>query len=85
MKNTNEKIKIVVIQNNTLAYILPQTPNLAFILKTSILKGSRFNEFSSAISIDGLNVRLANINDFNDYRICPNGYLKDNNYEFIKT
>ena len=87
MHHTNKPkamIKIVVIAEHTLAYINPETPNLASILHTSILKGSTFNAMSGAICFGGLSVRPANLQDFEDYRVCSEGYVKDKEFDFIR-
>lgn len=77
-------IKIVVIAEHTLGYIMPQTPQMASILHTSILKGSTFNPLSGAIHIGELSVRPANLKDFDDYRVCSEGYVKDKEFDFIR-
>jgi hypothetical protein len=77
-------IKIVVIAEHTLGYIYPETPNQASILSTSILKGSTFNPHVGAVPIGGLSVRPANLQDFEDYRVSSEGYVKDREYDFIR-
>ena len=75
------KTKLVVINENTLAYIPPMS-NVASVLRASTLKGSRFNDFSQ-IHFNDESYRLATEKDFNEYNVVFNGYKKDNNnYEW---
>ena len=72
--NDSEKIKIVVINEHTLAIIRPEYSDYAEILHTSILRGSYYNNLSGAIYIVNETVRLANRQDFKDYRMVITGF-----------
>jgi hypothetical protein len=78
-----EKIKLVVFNEHTLGYILPELPDFVQILHSSILKGAVFSVQQSNFLI-GKNdkVRLASKQDFADYRISFEGYEKDSIYLF---
>ncbi len=79
-----EKTKLVVFNEHTLGYILPELPDRVQILHTSILRGSYLSDSSIIYVCDG-NVRLASEKDFNDYRVCFNGFNNENLYLFSKT
>lgn len=76
-----EITKLVVIDEHTLGYILPNSKEVG-ILHTSILKGSPFSP-SSTIYISNHNVRLASEKDFDDFRVMFDGYKQHSDeYEF---
>ena len=78
-----EKTKLVVINEHTLGYIMPETPNYAGILHTSVLRGSYYNGMGGPIYIKNENVRLDTKKDFDDYRVVFSGYEKHPElYEF---
>jgi len=79
-----EKIKLVVVNENTLGYINPKTPNLLGVLHSSILKGAPFILYPGPRSIfETDKVRLASEADFEEYRVCFNGYKNNpDEYEF---
>ena len=83
--NKMGKIKLVVYNEHTLGYIQPETPNIVSILHTSILRGSALNNSSIIYTDTAKSLRLATEKDFNDYRVCFDGYKNDNDYEYQKT
>jgi hypothetical protein len=83
METTNEKIKLVVLEENTLGYILPELPNYVSILHTSTLRGSYYNGMGSSIYLGNKPIRLASEKDFDNFRVCFDGYKKrPQEYEF---
>jgi hypothetical protein len=68
-----ERIKLVVFNEHTLGYILPEQPERVCILHTSILKGSYLSNSSTIYVSDGT-VRLASEKDFNSFRVLFSGY-----------
>ena len=70
-----ERIKLVVFNEHTLGYILPEQPERVCILHTSILKGSYLSNSSTIYVSDGT-VRLASEQDFNSFRVSFQGYDK---------
>lgn len=74
-------IKLVVLDNHTLGYILPELPNYVQVLHASILKGAPFELFPSSKLIHKLsNVRLASEVDFNNFNHSFEGYGKPSKY-----
>jgi len=73
------KIKLVVFNENTLGYILPELPNYVQPLHASVLKGG-----VNTIRLIGPSdkIRLASELDFEEYRVVFNGY-KNNPEEYI--
>jgi hypothetical protein len=78
------KTKIVVLNEHTFGYILPQLPNDVQILHSSILKGSPFGINQSSAPIrSGDVIRLATSMDFNDFRVVEsNSYKNTDEYEY---
>lgn len=77
-----EKIKLVVVDEHTLAFISPQSPGMGQVLRASVLKGSPYPELGS-FPIAFSNVRLASELDFVEYRVDFTGYKnRPNEYEF---
>jgi len=76
------KTKLVVVNENTLGYILPELPNYISILHTSILRGSSISGRDSIFINSGDRVRLATKEDFDLYRVDFTGYDNPNEYEY---
>lgn len=76
------RIKLVVVEENVLGYIMPQLPRIVQILHTSILKGSRFSERSVIYTDYVKSIRLASKEDFNDFRVSFNGFDNPQEYEY---
>jgi hypothetical protein len=77
-----KKTKLVVYNNHTLGYICPELPNQVNILHSSILKGAPFSINRTYFYIKASDtVRLANKFDFDDFRICFEGYDDSDEYE----
>ncbi len=74
------KIKIVVVNENTLGYIIPEKPNNFNVLSASTLRGSNMSDFGTYPLPK--NTRLATSKDFETYRVFENGYRNDKNYEY---
>ena len=70
-----ERIKLVVYNEHTLGYILPEQPERVCILHTSILKGSYLSNSSTIYVSDGT-VRLASEQDFHSFIVSFEGYDK---------
>jgi len=75
-----DKIKLVVVNEHTLGFIFPPSAynnrlGLTFvnILHASILKGA-VNTARPILIGSTDKVRLASENDFNNFRVCFNGY-----------
>ena len=80
-----EKIKLVVVNENTLGYIDPRTPNNLSILRALGTKGSRFNNHSGPAALFEYDtVRLASEKDFDNIGVCFEGYGNDY-YEYEKS
>ncbi len=77
-----EIIKLIVIDEHTLGYILPIMPGYGCILHSSILRGSPFGYKSDAIILNNRKVRLATKQDFEDYNCSFEGYEQDAHYEY---
>jgi hypothetical protein len=79
-----EKIKLVVFNNHTLGYITPELKDYVQVLHTSVLKGYHTTVHPSSFYITKLDtVRLASPNDFDDFRVCFNGFNNINEYEYV--
>jgi len=76
---TTDKIKLIVIDEHTLAYSI--SDSMAGILRTSVLKGSNFNEYDN-VSLDGHKVRLASEKDFDNFRVSFKGFDNKEEYEY---
>lgn len=78
-----DKIKLVVYNEYALGYILPQQPNQVCILSNSIVRGAPLKVYDAPYPI-GFNdkVRLASEKDFEDYKVCFEGFDNPEMYEF---
>jgi hypothetical protein len=78
-----QRTKLIVVEENTLGYILPQLPNTLCILHASILKGSRYVSYSNIESfILPKEYRLATAADFEEFNQCFNGFMNPDQYEY---
>ena len=75
-------IKIIVVDQHTLAYT--NDDKEAYILSASILKGATQTGINAMVYLSDKNVRLANLSDFDTFRVYPEGYIQDNQYIFNK-
>ena len=65
----------VVLNEHTLAYRLPATPNLLGVLAGSVLRGGH-NPLNGSVSISERDhLRPATHADFDAYRVCSRGHL----------
>ena len=80
-----ERIKLVVADEHTLGYIIPNSNNVS-ILQASVLRGA-----SSACPLSSMTpkpkslfetIRLATAKDFDDYRVSMAGFDNKKEYEF---
>ncbi len=76
-----DRTKLVVFNEHTLGYIMPEQPNRVCILHTSILRGSYLTDRSAIYVSDGT-VRLATEKDFNDFRVSFKGFDNKEMYEY---
>ena len=79
-----KRIKLVVIDNHTLACIFPDSKS-ADILHASVLRGAVCA--SQAIEptyYEGRDVKLASEKDFDDFRVSFKGFEDEKVYEFQK-
>ena len=80
------KIKLVVLDENTLAYIIPERPTQAYALRSSIIKGSHHKDGDMISLRFCTKVRLAGAQDFDAYRVVFDGYRNNpKQYEFATT
>lgn len=80
----DKRIKLVVLNEHTLGYILPVLPNYVQVLHASLLKGAPFELNPSNKLIGKLDkVRLASAKDFENYRCCFKGFNNPVEYEFL--
>lgn len=78
-----DKIKLVVFNEHTLGYILPELPNYVQILHASVLRGSTSGLHESSVLIGSLDkIRLAGANDFNMFRVSFKGFNNSEEYEY---
>lgn len=76
------KTKLVVFNEHTIGYIMPELPEYIQPLHASILKGAPFETYpSSKLISKNDKVRLASEKDFSDFRCSFEGY-KEEEYEF---
>lgn len=90
MASSAETIKMVVIDNHTLGYLIPNS-NYAGVLKASVLRGAPCSgdplSAMVPVLVNFADVRPASIQDFKDFGVSHEGYLKDSiyKYEFAET
>lgn len=78
-----ERIKLVVINENTLGYIRPEQKHNYFVIHASILKGATFELHPHCKLLNKSDVvRLASKKDFDEYRVSMNGFDNKKFYEF---
>ncbi len=77
------KIKLVVLNENTLGYIQPELPNYVQHLHASVLRGAYQSSPSLIGSTD--KVRLASENDFSEYRVHFGSFGNKDEYEFAES
>ncbi|MEM6863573.1 MAG: hypothetical protein AAF575_00260 [Bacteroidota bacterium] len=77
----HRRIKLVVVDENTLGYIFSEQPNSIHVLRPSRLRGSHYPDFTS-IAHHGKNIRLASERDFKDFGVVFDGYRDDSEYEY---
>lgn len=77
-------IKLVVLNEHTLGYILPEMPSVVHIIETSPLKGSpTSSKLTSCFPLGKLDdVRLASKQDFQEFGVVFDGYEKSKDYEY---
>lgn len=79
----SNKIQLVVVNENTLGYIFPEYKQTIHVLHASVLKGAHGGNGSSLQVFMANSIRLASEKDFNDYRVCFDGYKNNKNeYEY---
>ncbi len=80
------KIRLVVFNEHTLGYILPELPDRVQVFHSSILKGAPFELYPDSKVISSLDkVRLASEQDFDNFRVSfSDGYRDSNKYEYAK-
>jgi hypothetical protein len=79
-----ERIKLVVIEEHTLGFIIPEMPNYAQTLRASVLKGSTYSEMGGSIYVKNCKQRLASEKDFDDFRVLFGQFSNEQEYEFAK-
>lgn len=78
-----QKIKLIVVNENTLGYIDPQSHAMYSILHASILKGATFELNPGPKPINTTTeIRLASETDFDDFRVSFKGFNNPDIYEF---
>lgn len=78
---TTEKIKLVIVNENTLGCIWPEYPNTLHVIQASGTRGSFMRNMEN-YSIKNTPVRLASEKDFEEYRVCFEGFNNTNEYEY---
>ena len=77
-------IKIVVLNEHTFGYILPELPTDVQVLHSSPLKGSPHGIWQLSIPIrSGDKLRLADSRDFKEYRVKEQGYMDPKKYSYF--
>lgn len=82
------KIKLVVVDNHTLATLRPNATEV-YPIAASVIRGStRTSPLSSMEPLpigSNTNIRLASAKDFDDFRVSFDGYNNEDVYEFDKS
>lgn len=82
MEIKEDKTKLVVLNEHTLGYIVPNLPQYIHPLSISIRKGAPFETYPSSKWISKNDkIRLASAKDFEDFRCSFEGY-SEKEYEF---
>jgi hypothetical protein len=76
-----ESIRIVVYCEHTIGFIRHGSRYIE-ILHTSVLRGSSLNPHSSSPVVDESKCRHATLKDFEEFRVCAEGYIGDATYVF---
>lgn len=79
-----EKIKLVVYDNCILGYINPENPLMLHCMSYSVLRGAGcFLGWAQKVIESADKIKLASEKDFDDFRVCFDGYKKHpEEYEF---
>lgn len=81
----DERIKLVVYNNHTLGFINPKYPSLVQVLHSSVLKGAVGTTIMSSYQIGSTDViRLANAQDFEDFRCHFGSFENEEEYIYQK-
>lgn len=90
MKQTQEKIKLVVLNEHTLGFIFPQSYyekplglTHVNILHASVLKGA-IQTLNPVLLGSTDNVRLASEKDFDSFRVYFGSFANEQEYEYAK-
>ncbi|BAV39326.1 hypothetical protein BPT24_202 [Tenacibaculum phage pT24] len=80
IEKTNQ-IALVVADEHTIGYIVPECPNKFLVLRPNL--GSWMKD-GSATTLDNISeLRLLETKDFEEYKLCGEGYIRDTtNYYF---
>lgn len=66
---------LIVVNEHTLAYTEPlQRHEYFYVLHASILRGSPYPKFGGHMIFPTHNIRLATAKDFEDYKVCFEGF-----------
>lgn len=80
-----ERIKLVVVNENTLGYIRPEQKDRYYILHASILKGAAFSLHPCDLLKPKTDkIRLATPKDFKEFRVSMKGFDNEKFYEYEK-
>ncbi len=76
------KIKLVVFNEFALGYIMPERPSTLYTLADSVLRGAPHTIIAPYFIGAYDTVRLANRQDFENFRVVFDGYDNTEVYEF---
>lgn len=71
------------MQNENILGVIQPGSTLLQILAASILKGASVSPSVGLTYVDHDNIRPATLTDFNEFRVSPDGYIADPEYDFI--